>query len=154
MFIQILTDPQYGDILEIHDPNSGQILAIQSRNQYMVKNNILYWRYLPSEDVGNRWTDDDIDDPWWEIAFVENSSIETHLKNFWQDHLSPGINLLLAVSNQQEFRDYYAALTPNGRFVFRCPNGRLAIQPYNDNYLIFVSDLPDARRVYFYPEEC
>jgi hypothetical protein len=45
------------------------------------------------------------------------------------------------------------ALTPNGRYVRRQPDGRLTVQPHNDNYLLTVDTLDAAKGAYFRPQD-
>ena len=120
-------------ILELMDPNDGT----HARHQYMVTGGILYHRRLPA--TGDRWEDDPVDVPWWEV--VREITPGTPIHEFWLANGGDQLSL--------DMRPPLVALTPNGREVTRLESGELGVQPACDNYLIRCSDLKGARKAYY-----
>ena len=122
-----------GKIMELRDPNDGT----HARHQYMVSGGILYHRRLPA--TGDRWSDDPVDAPWWEV--VRQRIRGTPVEKFWRDNGGDPLSMAM--------KPMLVALTPNGREVIRLEDGRLGVQPENENYLVRVASLREARKAYY-----
>lgn len=135
--------------LEMRDPNSGLGFDPESkpRFQYRVHGNLLLTRRFPPASVGDRWRDDEIDEPWWEpVQLPPSPSI---LRDYFEHE---GGDFLQFAYLAQVFR-HVVAYTPNGREVRMRTYGTMEVQPHNDNFWIRVPDLKAARRAYFRPSE-
>jgi len=146
--------------LELRDPNSGQDAdpASKPRHQYRVEYYLLLRRVLPPPSVGDRWADDDIDDPWWEPVLTLPPAPSSILRDYWEACTQvpdPGAGMGAPGSAGYDLAARYAAghvalYTPTGREVrYDQQRGGYEVQPRNDNYWIHVPDLPAARRAFF-----
>lgn len=120
------------------DPNDNA----GRRHQYRVDNGTPMRRVLPADT--DRWMDDAIDDPWWEI--MHEAPADGPIGDWLRE---AGYDPLQWATAVREYYHMVIALTPNGREVRYGPDGGMRVQPENDNYWIPVSDLPGARRAYF-----
>lgn len=136
------------DVLELRDPNSGQNLDPETkpRHQYRIEYWLLLRRVLPPASVGDRWADDNADEPWWEPVLELPRS--GPVLEYWLERGG-------RVASQHEYTwqarsaaGHIALYTPNGREV-RIVDGGYQVQPHNDNYWIRCRTLPEARRAFF-----
>jgi hypothetical protein len=135
--------------LEIRDPNSGQSRDPQSkpRHQYRVVDWLLLRRVLPPAAVGDRWADDDVDEPWWEP--VLELPADGPLLYFWRERAAGSMTTAQYAWQAHYAAGHVVAYTPNGREVRYAAAGGLEVQSPNDNYWLRAADLPAIRRAYY-----
>lgn len=134
-------------ILTTIDPNDNG----RARYQYRVDEWLLLRRCLPPAEIGDRWHDDAIDEPWWEpvLELPPGGEIREH----WDLHANHDACASHEYAFQaQHMAGHVVAYAPSGREVRWDRSGQLVVQPRNDNYWITVPDLQAAREAYYQPE--
>lgn len=133
------TDPA---VLTLADPNDNS----GARHQYRVADWLLLHRRLPPIEIGDRWRDDAIDEPWWEpVLQLPPGGV---ILDFWAAHADLGMRRR-DYARQARGAARIVAYTPNGREVRLRTDGAMEVQRAVDNYWVRVPDLRAARRAYY-----